>query len=762
MPMKTVVAKVAWLLAIGCASSGSPRLDLAPGGGGNPSTTGGVASNGAGQTTTGGTPEAGGMGSAGVVAGLSGGGQAPQGGMPPETDASFPDLASQYEGTFSAPPTVIDTQGTTDAPLLGNGDVGVAILGSIDNMTFALQKNEFWSLSGGTVRAMARLSLAIPELSGASYTMSERLGDAEVTGSFSLGKRKLATRSWVQADDTATNLVITELKYEGDVALDITASVASGSGTAAGQTSAAGSTLVFDVRADVANMVGSYPTRRVRVATRAVGGASSVAGGNLKLTLSPSSTVYLASAVMSNSDAMAYQDEAVSRVGALDAAAVATHSAAHRAWWKSFYAHSFVQIPDKLLEKHFYASLYLLASTSRTGEAAPGLWGSWALKTPAWRGDYTLNYNYEVPFYAAFPTNHVELADAYDAPIIDWLDIAKAEAAASSWQGAFYRVHLGPLPNGSSDKQTWNQKSCGAFAATDLLMHYYYTADPAYAKKIYETIKQLAIFWEHYLTADGARYIIENDAQHEGNANPQTNGVMSLGFVRSTLRGAIDLSTVLNVDPAERAIWQDRLSKLADYPTFMRNGQKVFRYTEVGLDWNNGNSIGIQHIYPGNQIGLGSEPGLLSTAQNMVAQMARWSDDNGTVTFYPAAARVGHDPTEILAKLKAWISARSYPNLHLHTGGGGIENVNTVPSTLSEMLLQSFQGKLILFADWPKTVDARFGNLRSYGAFLLSSDQRSGKVQYVRLISEVGGTAIAFEGPDEFNRWFALSDVRPF
>ena len=82
----------------------------------------------------------------------------------------------------------------------------------------------------------------------------------------------------------------------------------------------------------------------------------------------------------------------------------------------------------------------------------------------------------------------------------------------------------------------------------------------------------------------------------------------------------------------------------------MKDGKKVFRYTEVGLDWNGGNAIGVQHIYPGSQIGLGSDATLLATAQNMITEMARWNDDNGTNTFYPAAARVGHDPNDILRK----------------------------------------------------------------------------------------------------------------
>jgi hypothetical protein len=174
----------------------------------------------------------------------------------------------------------------------------------------------------------------------------------------------------------------------------------------------------------------------------------------------------------------------------------------------------------------------------------------------------------------------------------------------------------------------------------------------------------------------------------------------------------------------------------------MHDNLLVFRYTEVGLDWNSGNVIGIQHIYPGSQIGLETSAELLQVGKNMIQDMARWNDNNGTNTFYPAAARVGHDPHDILMHLDSWVSGHTYPNLHIHTGGGGIENLNTVPSTLSEMLLQSFQGKLHLFADWPSDTDARFGDLRAYGAFLVSSDRRTGDVKYVRIVSEVGGKAV--------------------
>jgi hypothetical protein len=180
----------------------------------------------------------------------------------------------------------------------------------------------------------------------------------------------------------------------------------------------------------------------------------------------------------------------------------------------------------------------------------------------------------------------------------------------------------------------------------------------------------------------------------------------------------------------------------------MRNGMLVFRWTSVGRDWFDTNAIGIQHIYPGSQIGLDSDPTLLQTAQNMVTAMAnrasvgllpRWDSGGGNVTFFPAAARVGYDPTVILSQLDTWIKINTFPNLHIHESGGGVENLSTVVTTIDEMLLQSFMGKIRVFSDWPMGTDARFGDLRAYGAFLVSSDVRSNVVQYVRIVSEAGG-----------------------
>ncbi len=732
---------------VACGSSSSNSKGNASTGGaanGGPPNTGGTSTNAAGgnaSITSGGSSTNATSPGGGSTANVAGGSGASS--PSPDTSASFPELAKNYAGVFTAVPQLNDTDQTTDAPLLGNGDLGVSLQNDIDSLSFVLHKNEFWSLADQRVQAMARLSLAIPGMAGATYAVSEEIGTGEVNGTFTSGAHTVTTKSWVQADDTTSNLLVTEFTLTGDGTQDVTASLARGEdNTHAATAGAMNDVLFYDVRADDADEIQSYATARVRVATRLVGATGTVSNGQLHFSLAAGKTYALVTSVMSNFDDANYSSKAIAAVSSLAQMDVDALLVKHHAWWDAFYRQSFVEIPNKTIEKEYYASLYLLASTSRTGEAAPGLWGNWVMKSPAWNGDYTLNYNYETPFYAAFPTNHVALADSYDKPVLDWIPNAEAEAKAGGWTGAFYRVHIGPLPNGSADKNQWNQKSCGAFAATDLLMHYYFTNDATYAQKIYPALKDISTFWQNYLVKDGDRYVIENDAQHEGNAYPQTNGIMSLGLVRFLLQGTIDLSTALDVDADQRAIWQDRLTHLSDYPTFQMQGKTVFRYTEVGLDWNDGNAIGSQVIYPASQIGLGTDASLLQIAQNMVSVMGRWNDGNGTDTFYPAAARVGFDPATLLGHLQDWINGNTYPNLHIHTGGGGLENLNTVPATVSEMLLQSFQGKLRVFANWPQGVDARFGDQRAYGAFLVSSDVRQNVVKYVRVISERGGNAV--------------------
>jgi len=118
--------------------------------------------------------------------------------------------------------------------------------------------------------------------------------------------------------------------------------------------------------------------------------------------------------------------------------------------------------------------------------------------------------------------------------------------------------------------------------------------------------------------------------------------------------------------------------------------------------------------------------------------MGRWIDGNGMNSFYPAAVRVGYDPEVILSELRSMIKKVGSPNGFTGRNPHGIENCSIVPNTINMMLCMSHQHVLRLFPVWPNDKDARFADLRTWGAFLVSSELKGGQVQYVRIRSERG------------------------
>jgi len=234
--------------------------------------------------------------------------------------------------------------------------------------------------------------------------------------------------------------------------------------------------------------------------------------------------------------------------------------------------------------------------------------------------------------------------------------------------------------------------------------------------------------------------VINNDAPQEDNPYPQTNSGLSLSLVRFLFQALVDISNSLNTDETLRAKWQNILNNLSKFPTMTRNGQTIFRQTEVGADFvNDGNDILIQLVYPASQIGLDSDGALLQIARNTVGQMnSAWHGGNAPCTFYAAAARVNYDPGTILSNMHNEATTQVYNNLAIHHGGGGIENVNVVISGLNEMLLQSHQNDIHVFPSWPSNTDAKFGDLLAYGAFRISSLIVNNNVQYLVVVSQKG------------------------
>lgn len=398
-----------------------------------------------------------------------------------------------------------------------------------------------------------------------------------------------------------------------------------------------------------------------------------------------------------------------------------------------------MSIPDPDIERQYYVSLYGMACCSRDPDFPPPLFGTWITQEPPWwMADYHLNYNFMAPFYGLYSANRLEQADTYDAPILASIPIGEfySDKVCGIPGGIMLPVGIGPLgiettrwsdymeknhgdwrKNGNIEAggMFWGQKSNSAYAVVNLSMRFYHTWDKDYATKVYPFVKGVATFWENYLTKEGDRYVIYNDAIHEGTVGTM-NPIASLGLVRMVFDTASDMSELLGVDEGKRSVWKERRSHLAEFPLQERDGKTVFRYTERGVDWWPDNTLGLQQVYPAGQVGLASDPELLQVAWNTVDVMRRWKDFNGTNSFFPAAVRVGYPADSIYTHLKEY-SLHTYGNGFQKDNPHGDENWSTVPNTINEMMCMGHQGIVRLFPGWPKDKDASFHQIRVEGAF---------------------------------------------
>ncbi len=62
-----------------------------------------------------------------------------------------------------------------------------------------------------------------------------------------------------------------------------------------------------------------------------------------------------------------------------------------------------------------------------------------------------------------------------------------------------------------------------------------------------------------------------------------------------------------------------------------------------------------------------------------------------------------------------------------------------LPVVVNECLMQSYNGTIRLFPNWPMEKDAEFHNLRAAGAFLVTASLKNGKAGKIEITSEAGG-----------------------
>jgi alpha-L-fucosidase 2 len=731
----------------------------------------------------------------------------------PKEPLSAESIVSQYKNSTDKPPEWGHyLKWSTDALLMGNGDMGLSVGGEAESLRFWINKNDFWRLQNQHLGAQPKLfgwiDIKAPALQGASYRIEQPIYNPVTHGTFTKDGATLEFRARVMA---TANIASIELEASGKpVEIEVSTQLTDQElilpqiGVTASRRSSgmvedtfwlqrhyddhvdiesgmAAAVRVLDDPGNKANPWTPLPVDPLAPDLREPQKLGSIKwveafepvpalGASRKITLKPGHPVTLLVGVDSVFKTEEYRQAAVALVGAVTPRRLEQLQEEHAAWWADYWNKSWISIPQKVIEKDYYASLYVLGSAYRLRGFPPGLFGIWVLtEGPEWNGDYHLNYNHNAPTYGMFSANRIEQADAATDPYLDFLPRGRRYAKElCGTAGILFPVGIGPkgidatYNTGAADGRYGNprrstkhvlvhgQKSNASESLTPVDMRFRSTWDPEYARKYYPLVADAAAFWVDYLKFEDGRYVLYDHSVHEG-SGPDVNGIAALGLIRMNFKLALEMSELLGVDEDLREERQHILHHLSGYSTWKipeewkdfkhigkHVGKRVFRYSEKGKSWNANNTLGIQHIFPAGQIGLESDPELLQLSRKMIEVMERWHDFNGCNSFYPAAVRVGYPSSEILANLERWAAGKTANGMKHGRNAHGVESCTPSIVTINMMLCMGHQDVLRVFHAWPKDLDAAFENLRAEGAFLVSSRLRDGTVEYVEITSERG------------------------
>lgn len=101
----------------------------------------------------------------------------------------------------------------------------------------------------------------------------------------------------------------------------------------------------------------------------------------------------------------------------------------HADWWSEYWQKSGMTLPNKLFEKNWYLTNYLLASCSRKGFYPMPLQGVWTADDgtlPPWKGDYHHDLNTQMSYGSYLKANHLPEGESF----LDYLWSMKENARA--------------------------------------------------------------------------------------------------------------------------------------------------------------------------------------------------------------------------------------------------------------------------------------------------------------------------------------------
>jgi hypothetical protein len=262
---------------------------------------------------------------------------------------------------------------------------------------------------------------------------------------------------------------------------------------------------------------------------------------------------------------------------------------ANSAWWFRYWNTTSVSIPgDVMLERFYFAHSYLIGAASRAGRVAAGLWGPWVHDdSPAWGGDFTLDYNHEANHWGLYANNRLSQAQPQYAPLLAFIPKARAQAAfyicsggggggccpdgavrcgdaplcnsssrssnnsrsSSPCPGLHFPGHIAPFGfDATLAGEPWasmSDHSNGVFASLNMIQEWEYSRNTTFLRTVaFPFCRDTLLFYQSWMRrrVDGS-WVNENDQANECTSDGTLAGVFDSCYQNNTVFRCVQSST---------------------------------------------------------------------------------------------------------------------------------------------------------------------------------------------------------------------------
>ncbi|MEI7437705.1 MAG: hypothetical protein WCL16_12950, partial [bacterium] len=423
--------------------------------------------------------------------------------------------------------------------------------------------------------------------------------------------------------------------------------------------------------------------------------------------------------------------------------------AAHRRQWAMQWDRAWVTCSDAKVERPWYISNYLCATTLRPGKVSPGLQGMWIKENfPPWCADFHGNVNIQALYMGLMGANRMEYFEPCARLYHEMLPQCRKDTHAYFGTEGARLPHAGGIEGHELCEMNWLPLAVSigpsAWIARLFWWAYLHTLDREFlAQAGYPIIKDVALFYEGLLKLAGkghdGRYLLEPSIYSEYYATTfdawGTNSTYDIVCMRMAFQQAADAADALKQDEGLAKQWRTLHRELPELPANEEDIWMIFPKHQKNVKVEAGSWC--YPVFPGEVASAFHGSALERRQARATWNYARENCKSAWCAGCPtvAAARMGDAEW-------AFRYAAILPKNGLNDAVGGImqaEHGTGMTLALNNMLLLGVEDRLVLFAGIPLTVDAAFHSLRAPGAILVSAEQRGGQVTQAAFQALHGG-----------------------